>query len=220
MKSQVGFSEGADIADTYKEEKKDLDFLTKLTEEQARGVLHSENIDKMYEFKRGRIKKELEVIEEFYREKKSQFTEEDVDLIDKAERYHFNKTAKNDQKKLRDVDTETDEVKSFIKPLSKAITNGCLDKYFQAEAEKETITQSPEKEKPFWRRNYKVGNFEFKLKINDIERQIVGADHAITDDPTTFYRFKKRALFSKGDVTEILAKYDSQGEKPIKKNRS
>ena len=122
MKSQVGFSENADIADTYKEEKKDMDYLTKLSETQARGILHSENIDNLYAFKKQRIKKELEVIEEFYKEKKSKFREDDVDLIDKAERYHFNKTAKNDQKKLRDINTETAEVQGFIKSLSKAIT--------------------------------------------------------------------------------------------------
>ena len=127
----MGFSENANIADTYKEEKKDMDYLTKLSEEQARGILHSENIDNLYAFKKQRIKKELEVIEEFYKERKSKFTEEDVDLVDKAERYHFNKTAKNDRKKLRDINTETEEVQGFIKSLSKAITQKSLDKYFK-----------------------------------------------------------------------------------------
>ena len=197
-----------------------MDYLTKLSEKQARGILHSENIDNLYAFKKQRIKKELEVIEEFYKEKKSKFTEDDVDLVDKAERYHFNKTAKNDRKKLRDINTETEEVQGFIKSLSKAITQKSLDKYFKQAAAKDKITQSPEKEKPFWRRNYKVGNYEFKLKINDIERQIIGADHAITEDPATFYKFKKRSLFPKGDITEILAKTEGLEKRPKKKNRS
>ena len=150
-------------------------------------------------------------MDHFFEKCTKKFDSQDIDLIDKAERYMAEALTGAKAKKEERYQTPQ-SITKLIKFVEWAKKRGGDDAFNELKRKGENQMTEEEKEmsKPFWTRTYFVGKQEFRFDrkwVNDFMKR---PDIYVKDNESAYFDYKKRALFPK--ATETKKAYMKPGE--------
>ena len=206
-----------DVRDLQKRE-----FNKYLSMDDRRNIEVTENYAKLMEYRQQKIDDQFKPIDIYFEQQRSKFDTNDIDLIDKAERYYHEAISGNNAKSMAKYET-SEEIQKLIEFVDWAKRRGG-NAMAEAGIKKDT-QEEIEMKKPFWERTYIVGKRQFRFDRNFINDYMKRADVLIRDNENAYHDYKKRALFPKiadnisrnrkDSVTEELGFIESR-EKEIK----
>lgn len=162
-------------------------------------------------YRRQLIDEQFEPLDLYYAEQTAKFDTNDVDLVDKAERYMEEALTGKYAKRMARYDTSL-EIQKLIRFVDWAIKRGG-DAFNQIKHK--PIEQCSEEElemrKPFWTRTYYTGKQEFRFDRKFINEYMQRVDVFVKDNQQAYHDYKKRSLFPKiSDKTQAFQQ--SKGE--------
>lgn len=178
------------------------------------------------EYRQKKIDDQFKPIDMFFDKQRSKFDTDDIDLIDKAERYMEEVLTGKNAKSMAKYET-SEEITKLIEFVdwAKQRGRGALEEGVTKKDTSLTQEEIEEMKKPFWERTYKVGKRPFRFDRKFINDYMKRADVLIRDNENAYYDYKKRALFPnisdntsknrKDAATEELGYIESR-EKEIK----
>ena len=155
------------------------------------------NYDNLMGYRRHMINEQFKPLDLYYNEQTARFDSQDVDLVDKAERYMEEAITGKFAKKMARYDTSI-EIQKLMKFVDWAIKRGG-DAFNQIKRKPLELCTEEEKEmqKPFWTRTYYTGRQQFRFDRKFINDYMQRVDVHVKDNAQAYHDYKRRALFPK-----------------------
>ena len=192
-----------DIIDTKHIVKQD--YMQHLSPQEQYKVTVKENYENLMNYRRQLIDEQFRPLDLYYTEQKQRFDSNDIDLIDKSERYMEERITGAFAKKMARYDTSQETIK-LIKFVEWATKRGG-DAFNQSKKNKTQgqADQDNELRKPFWTRTYVIGKREFRFERKFINEYMKRVDVFVKDNGQAYHDYKRRALFPKiSDTTQAF----------------